>query len=186
VHRKDYYAILGLSRDADDNEIRTAYRKLALLNHPDTNRDDPMAGERFKEIREAYEVLSRRVPLPLFSPFEPWRDSLEEGILSGFRCRGGGFGRVFGRRGRSSRGTAPPPSGLVADRSDPRIQDLPLSAEEASSGTERDIRLHTGRDTPVFTVSIPAGIEDGSLLSLQHPLRDGREIELLFRVRITP
>lgn len=54
---KDYYDILGVDRDADEQEIKRAYRKLALEYHPDKNPDDPNAEERFKEINEAYEVL---------------------------------------------------------------------------------------------------------------------------------
>ena len=55
---KDYYQILGVSRDASDEEIKKAYRRLALKYHPDRNPDDPSAEERFKEIAEAYAVLS--------------------------------------------------------------------------------------------------------------------------------
>ncbi len=54
---KDYYKILGVDRDADEQEIKRAYRKLALKYHPDKNPDDQSAEERFKEINEAYEVL---------------------------------------------------------------------------------------------------------------------------------
>ncbi len=54
---KDYYKILGVDREADEQEIKRAYRKLALKYHPDKNPEDPSAEERFKEINEAYEVL---------------------------------------------------------------------------------------------------------------------------------
>jgi DnaJ family protein C protein 7 len=56
--RKDYYKILGVSKDASDSEIKKAYRKLALQNHPDKNPDDQKAEARFKEIGEAYAILS--------------------------------------------------------------------------------------------------------------------------------
>ena len=54
---KDYYAILGVGRGATDDEIKKAYRKMALKYHPDKN-SDPGAEEKFKEIAEAYDVLS--------------------------------------------------------------------------------------------------------------------------------
>ncbi len=195
MHRKDYYAVLGGAKDADEREIKTAYRRLALLNHPDTNRDDPEAEDRFKEISEAYEVLSSedmrsqydlgRDPLSGSTlhppPFDPGSDPFEEGCFPGARCRGGGLGRVLGRRRPGSR--AHPPR-FRPDVSDPGIHDLALNAEEALTGTERDIRIHTGPETLEFTVSIPAGAENGALLRFKQPVRDGQEIELLFRVKI--
>ncbi|PBP28772.1 tetratricopeptide [Diplocarpon rosae] len=56
--RKDYYKILGVEKDADENQIKKAYRKAAIIHHPDKNRDDEDAAERFKDIGEAYETLS--------------------------------------------------------------------------------------------------------------------------------
>ena len=57
THNKDYYRILGVAETATSNEIKKAYRKLAIQHHPDRNPDDPQAEERFKEITEAYGVL---------------------------------------------------------------------------------------------------------------------------------
>jgi DnaJ family protein C protein 7 len=56
--RKDYYKILGVEKDADENQIKKAYRKAAIVHHPDKNPDDEDAAERFKDIGEAYETLS--------------------------------------------------------------------------------------------------------------------------------
>ena len=56
--KRDYYEVLGLSRGVDETEIKKAYRRLAMKNHPDRNPDDPSSEERFKEATEAYEVLS--------------------------------------------------------------------------------------------------------------------------------
>jgi molecular chaperone DnaJ len=199
MQRKNYYGILGVARDADESQIKLAYRKLALRNHPDTNKDDPQAEDRFKEINEAYDVLSHRhkrnqydlgcdpltggSPFPPF-PFDPWNDPFEASFFSGFRCRGGGFRRAFGRKRRIFRGTGVWPAGFGSYRSDVCIHDLPLTSDEAFEGTERDIRLHTGRDTLVFTISIPAGMENGTLLSFKHPIGVGQQIKVLFRVRI--
>ena len=56
--RKDYYKILGVEKEATDNDIKKAYRKLAIVHHPDKNPDDEEAATRFKEVGEAYETLS--------------------------------------------------------------------------------------------------------------------------------
>lgn len=58
MEQKDYYQILGLEKDADEKQIRDAYRRLALLYHPDRNRNNPEAADRMKEINESYAVLS--------------------------------------------------------------------------------------------------------------------------------
>ena len=58
MEQKDYYEILGLEHDASQKQIRNAYRRLALLHHPDRNKDSPEAAERMKEINESYAVLS--------------------------------------------------------------------------------------------------------------------------------
>ena len=56
--KRDYYEILGVARDADDNTIKRAYRKLAKKYHPDTNVGNKQAEEKFKEVTEAYDILS--------------------------------------------------------------------------------------------------------------------------------
>ena len=57
MSKRDIYEVLGSSRDADDKAIKSAYRKLAMQNHPDRNPDDEVAAERFREAAEAYEIL---------------------------------------------------------------------------------------------------------------------------------
>jgi len=56
--RKDYYKILGVQRDASEGDIKKAYRRLAIVHHPDKNPDDESAAERFKELSEAHETLN--------------------------------------------------------------------------------------------------------------------------------
>jgi molecular chaperone DnaJ len=58
VSKKDYYEVLGVGRDADEQQLKSAYRRLAMDHHPDRNPDDKQAEERFKEAAEAYSVLS--------------------------------------------------------------------------------------------------------------------------------
>lgn len=69
--RKDYYKILGVEKDANDMDIKKAYRRLAIVHHPDKNPDDESAAERFKDVGEAYETLSdAQYVLPLLSLFD--------------------------------------------------------------------------------------------------------------------
>ena len=81
VQFRDYYQTLGLARDADEKAIRTAYRKLARQHHPDLNPNDAAAEERFKEITEAYEVLTDADKRKLYDRFgEDWQRYRDAGF----------------------------------------------------------------------------------------------------------
>ncbi|KAF2149937.1 small glutamine-rich tetratricopeptide repeat-containing protein A [Myriangium duriaei CBS 260.36] len=90
--RKDYYKILGVDKDAGDSEIKKAYRKLAIVHHPDKNPDDPQAEERFKDIGEAYETLSDPQKRQRFDSGE---DLMDPSDMFG----GGGMGGMGGMSG---------------------------------------------------------------------------------------
>jgi molecular chaperone DnaJ len=113
--KRDYYEVLGVSRDADDDELKSSYRKLALASHPDHNPDDPEAEARFKEASEAYAILSDPSKRAQYDRFG--HEGLGAGGPGGFP--GGdfqGFGDLFndlfgdifggagGRRGGGGRG----------------------------------------------------------------------------------
>ena len=86
---KDYYSILGISKNASDDEIKKAYRKLALKFHPDKNKS-PEAEEKFKLIAEAYEVLSDKKKRDIYDQFG------EEGLQGGGSNNHGGYSNGSG------------------------------------------------------------------------------------------
>jgi molecular chaperone DnaJ len=156
MHRRDYYEVLGVSREAGGDEIKKAYRKLAMENHPDRNPGDHEAEERFKEAAEAYEVLRDREKRQIYDQFG--HAGLEG---SGFRGFSGfddifsSFGDIFedffgfgGRRGRNR-----------ARQGSSLRYDLELGLEEAFYGKEEEIVFNkwTGCD-----VCRGSGLKPGS------------------------
>lgn len=104
---KSYYETLGVSRTADDKQIKTAFRKLARANHPDANRDDPTAEERFKLANEANEVLGDPVSRKLYDRYgDDWRSYRDAGFTgdeprSASRSSSNGASRATGHDARS-------------------------------------------------------------------------------------
>ena len=158
---EDYYDILGVSRDASDDEIKKAYRKKAMKWHPDRNPDDPEAEAKFKAAAEAYDVLSspekrRRYDRfghagigngssgrrePDFHDVEDIFDAFSDifGGAAGPRGQGGSiFDEVFGGRGRRQRRRSDRERGRPG--SDLRIS-LPLTLEEIAEGVEKHIKV---------------------------------------------
>ena len=136
--KKDYYEVLGVNRDASDEEIKKAYRKLAMKHHPDRNPDNPKSEEHFKEAKEAYETLSDTQKRAAYDQYG--HAASEAGMgAGGF---GGGasgfdfgdiFGDIFGGgRGRSN----------VHRGADLRYN-LEITLEQAARGTETQIRVPT-------------------------------------------
>ncbi len=93
MQQRDYYEILGVSRHADDAEIKKAYRKLAMKHHPDRNPNDNEAEEKFKEVQQAYAVLSDKQKRASYDQFG--HAGVEGAAGGGFGGGFGGFGDVF-------------------------------------------------------------------------------------------
>ncbi len=159
---KDYYDILGVDRNATDAEIKKAYRKLARQYHPDINPGNKAAEARFKEINEAYEVLSDQEKRAKYDRFgRDWQRYQDIPDFGGFGA--GDFADIFetlfggggGRGGRSS----------VTYRAKGQDIEQPvdITLEEAFNGTQRI--LHTQSPNGAMrsiTVRIPPGVDTGS------------------------
>ena len=95
MSKRDFYEVLGVSRDADDKALKSAYRKLAMQNHPDRNPDDEAAAERFREASEAYDILK-----------EPQKRAADQLGHAAFENASAGAGGGFGSGGFSGGGFA--------------------------------------------------------------------------------
>lgn len=183
--QKDYYRILGVSKDAPSNEIKKAYRKQARQHHPDVNPGDSESEERFKEVAEAYHVLGDKKRRAAYDR-GPERFAQEfdlsdffnqfshgpSGRQPGVHFSSGGFGNLFDvfSGGGAAPGQGYPGASSQAGR-DVEI-DVQLGFEEALNGAERTVKYALqrgigGSETISTKVRIPAGIEDGKKIRVK-------------------
>jgi curved DNA-binding protein len=206
-NKKDYYNILGVNRDATQEEIKKAYRRLALKYHPDRKPNDKEAEDIFKDIGESYAVLSDQEKRRMYDRFGPsqfrqryqpedifktfsfknlFREfdlRFDEEISHRFFCglRGRGCGRRKGRFFRRS---------FFQDYTDglwdnsSAICDIHLNPTEAFCGTEKEILLNRGREIQRLRIKIPPGVKNDTLLSLKGIEGGYREDKFYLRVKV--
>ncbi|NOT14761.1 MAG: molecular chaperone DnaJ [Methylotenera sp.] len=136
--KKDYYEVLGLNKDASEEDIKKSYRKLAMKHHPDRNPDNPKAEDHFKEAKEAYEILSDSQKRAAYDQYG--HAGVEQGAgAGGFGGAGFSdafgdiFGDIFGGGARGQRSN-------VYRGADLRYN-MEISLEDAAKGTETKIRI---------------------------------------------
>jgi curved DNA-binding protein len=208
---RDYYETLGVPRDASENDIRKAYRKLARQYHPDVNKE-PDAEDRFKEVSEAYEVLRDKEKREKYDRFgQNWKAGQDvsgaqdfegfEGFDFGGADRPGGvrfdfggdggdfsdfFDGLFGARGGRAGRRGGGPNGF-SRRGQDQEATIELTLEEAARGGKRKITLGDGRD---YEVTIPKGVRDGQRIRLAgeggEGAGGGQRGDLFLRVRLKP
>ena len=179
---KDYYNILGVDKKASDNEIKKAYRKLAMKYHPDHSKGDKAAEDKFKAISEAYAVLSdkeKRQQYDTFGSTDFQQRYSQEDIFKNFD-----FGNIFrefgfggmnfssgGRGGnRFSFGGGDPFGNMgrrqASTKGTDLVYELPLTYSEIANGTDKTVSFqHKGRSESI-SVKIPKGMIAGKKLRI--------------------
>ena len=179
---KDYYEVLGVTRDATDKDIKRSYRKLAQQYHPDTNAGDPDAEARFKDVSEAYATLSDAAER---RQYDDARDAFARGAYVGgpHGAPGGaqyvrmedvgdlfGDGGIFGGLGDlfgGGRRRARPQQGGDLE------SDVRLSFHEAIAGVTRRLTIDGPEGRREVQVKIPAGVNDGARIRVRGKGRPG-------------
>lgn len=202
----DYYQVLGVPRGATKDAIRKSYRKLARENHPDANRDNPQAAEKFKQVQEAYDVLSDDKKRELYDRFGKDYEQAARaaaagaGTSGGFPFGGGAgggsgpidfsdlfgqggvdFSELFGGGGRTR-------SKRSARGADIRAA-VTIPFETAVSGGKVDLSLDRNGQQETLTVKVPPGVAEGQVIRLSgqgSPGRNGSPGDLYLTISIEP
>jgi len=197
---RDYYETLGVTRTASAEEIRSAFRKKAREYHPDVAKDKAKGAERFKEVNEAYEVLSdpaKRMKYDQMGREGPGGGFAWQGApgpsgpdMEEFHFGGTGysdfFEHLFG--GMGGGGVRGPGGRRMARRGSDIEGDLMVPLEEALGGSVREVTLQRGGKTETYRVKIPAGVREGQRIRLAGKGESGRSGgesgDLYLRVRL--
>jgi molecular chaperone DnaJ len=157
----DYYQVLGVARGADENEIKRAYRLLARKHHPDVNSDKVAAEHKFKQINEAYEVLSDQQKRANYDRFG--HAGVGDGGFGGGASGGAeGFGDIFDMFFGAARGGAQAPRRNGPARGSDLRYDVEITLEEAFHGAQRDISFN---HLAACATCKGSGAEPGTLIS---------------------
>jgi molecular chaperone DnaJ len=168
LYEKDFYKVLGVSKTASADEIKKTYRKLARDLHPDQNKGDAKKEEQFKEVSEAYDILSDAKKR---AEYDEARSLFERGGMP----RGGGQGQYQGDFSDLFGGGNPQDifANLFGGRRGPRKgQDLQtestITFKEAAFGTTLELRLSTdGGPSQTISARVPAGVNDGAKIRVK-------------------
>jgi DnaJ-class molecular chaperone len=200
----DFYDVLGVKRDASEEEIKKAYRKLARQYHPDRNPGDKQAEVKFKELQRAYDVLSDKTKRQQYDRFG--EAAAEGGFPGGFGGAGGPggttfrwqtdgsdidpnelFSQIFGglggmggpggptRRGRGSRARRAEPAEAMES-------EVSIPFQTAALGGSIDLRINDRE----LSVKVPAGIEEGKKLRLQGQAPGGGDLWVKIHIQPHP
>ena len=198
--KRDYYEVLGVSKNASDDEIKKAYRKLAIKYHPDKNPGDKEAEAKFKEINEAHDVLSDKQKRARYDQFghagvggasgNPFAGGNPFGQGGNFNFNGQSFNFDFGGAGgfEDILGSLFGFGGARRPRKGADYQtSVTLDFEEAIFGTTKEISVN-GES---IKVKIPAGIDDGMSIRLrgkggEAPEGGTEKGDLYVRIRVKP
>src|SRR6185369_1261075 len=164
--QRDYYEVLGVKKGASVEELKKAYRKLAVKYHPDKNPGDKQAEERFKEINEAYAVLSDPKKKAQFDQFGSSNFHQRYSQEDIFRDQGFGtddiFSRIFGDAMRRQRGGGAGRN--MAAKGEDYNMEIQVTFRDSYDGAEKRIAFMRDGVREELSVKIPAGIESGAKL----------------------
>ena len=194
----DPYQTLGVSKSASEADIKKAYRKLAKELHPDRNKDNPKAAEKFSDATKAYDLLSDKTKRgqydrgeidaegnPAFAGFggghggNPFGNAGQQGGFSGFSNDGADFGDIFeglfgGRSGGFGRSTGGDPFGQARSAPPPKGANisyrLPVHFLDAATLAPQRITLADGKS---IDLKLPTGVEDGTQMKLKGKGQEG-------------